>query len=105
MVVPMEETIMPWQEVLTVSLRKEFIILASHENANISRLSQRFKISRKTAYKWLRRHREKREPGLMDISRRPLTSPKRITSQIESLALSVRDEHPAWGARKAAGEV
>lgn len=91
---------MPWQEVSTMSLRKEFIILASHENANISQLSQRFTISRKTAYKWLRRHREKGEPGLMDISRRPLTSPKRIAPQIESLALSVRDDHPAWGARK-----
>jgi len=91
---------MPWQEVLTVSLRKEFIILASHENANITQLSQRFKISRKTAYKWLRRHREKGEPGLMDISRRPLTSPKRIAPQIETLALSVRDEQTAWGARK-----
>ena len=44
---------MPWKEVTAVSLRKEFIALALLPDSNISDLSRRFGISRKTAYKWL----------------------------------------------------
>ena len=33
---------MPWQEVSTMSLRKEFIMLASQDGANLSELCRRF---------------------------------------------------------------
>ena len=46
---------MPWQEVDTMSLRREFVELASQEGANMSELCRRYEISRKTGYKWLGR--------------------------------------------------
>jgi hypothetical protein len=39
---------MPWKDVMIMSLRKEFVILARADRANISRLCRRFGISRET---------------------------------------------------------
>jgi len=39
---------MPWQEVTTVTLRREFCELADQEGVNLSALCRRFGISRKT---------------------------------------------------------
>lgn len=91
---------MPWKEATTMSLRTEFIHLAGPEGANISRLCQRFGISRKTGYKWLKRYREGGESGLVDRSRRPHHSPRRSSAETESLVMGVRQKHPAWGGRK-----
>jgi transposase InsO family protein len=91
---------MPWQEVSTMSLRKEFIMLASQDCANLSELCRRFGISRKTAYKWLGRFDEAGNEGLQDRSRRPHQSSHRTPQPVEQLALSIRDAHPAWGGRK-----
>lgn len=49
---------MPWKGNTTMSLRHEFVRLATQPNANISALARRFAISRKTAYKWIQRYRE-----------------------------------------------
>ena len=47
---------MPWKEVTTMSQRQEFVSLAHEASVPLSELARRFGISRKTAYKWLRRH-------------------------------------------------
>ena len=47
---------MPWQERSTMSLRQEFVELASREGANLSELCIRFGISRPTGYRWVRRY-------------------------------------------------
>ena len=89
---------MPWQEVSTMSLRREFVMLASVEGANRAELCRRFGISRKTGYKWLERARS----GclLADATRRPANSPRRTKLTTEQFIVALRDEHPAWGARK-----
>lgn len=91
---------MPWKETTTMSQRLEFVTLASREEANISRLCRRFGISRKTGYKWLHRFQEGGPDALQDCSRRPHSNPNRTPESIEGAVLSVRDAHPAWGARK-----
>lgn len=91
---------MPWKVNNTMSLRKEFAMLAQVEGANIAELCRRFGISRKTGYKWIHRFSEQGDDGLQDRPRRPLQSPDRTPPDIEHMVLSVRDEHPAWGGRK-----
>lgn len=91
---------MPWQEVSTMSLRKEFVILATAEGASIRQLCRRFSISSRTAYKWIHRYREEGEEGLTDRSRRPQRMPTRTPKAVEAVALAVRDAHPTWGGRK-----
>lgn len=90
---------MPWNEVSIMDQRLEFVVLASGEGRNISALCRRFGISRQTGYKWLGRYCGNEE-DLADRSRRPLSHPTRTPSGLEAAILAVRDEHPAWGARK-----
>ncbi len=91
---------MPWQEVSTVSLRKEFVTLALTEQANRRELCRRFGISPPTAYKWLHRAQGAPAAALEDRSRRPQTSPRRTPPRLEQLVLDVRAQHTAWGGRK-----
>lgn len=90
---------MPWREVSIVDERREFVVLAGVEGSNKSALCARFGISRETGYKWLGRARDG-EVSLEDRSRRPVSSPGRTSAELEDRVLAVRDEHPAWGARK-----
>src|SRR5262249_33624470 len=91
---------MPWKETCAMTLREEFVRLASQEQANVRALCRRFEVSAKTAYKWLRRFREGGVVALGDRSRRPRESPTQTAEKIEQLVLDARDQHPAWGGRK-----
>jgi transposase InsO family protein len=91
---------MPFKEFTTMSLRLEFVLLASAENANIRLLCRRFSISPTTGYKWLRRYRTSGSDGLQDLSRRPEHSPGRTRSNLERAVCLLRQQHPAWGGRK-----
>ncbi len=91
---------MPWPERSTMSLRREFVELALMDGANMQALCERFGISRPTGYKWLHRYQQQGAAGLRDRSSRPHTSPKRTNESTERAVLAIRDEHPAWGARK-----
>lgn len=90
---------MPWQEVSTMSLRREFVMLMQ-QSANVSELCRRFEISPKTAYKWIARYAAKGVNGLVDQSRQPHHSPGRTSAAMEQAILQVRDANPCWGARK-----
>jgi transposase InsO family protein len=92
---------MPWQQRDTLSIRLEFVRLASQEGANRRELCRRFEISPKTAYKWLDRFDGKAE-SLVDHSRRPHTSPERTCAAVEQAVARVRSQNPQWGARKIA---
>lgn len=91
---------MPWQEVSIMSSRQEFIMLARREGANLSELCRRFGISRKSAYKWLRRYEQAGQSGLQDRSRRPHHVSHRTAEAMEQHVVAMRDAHPAWGGRK-----
>lgn len=94
---------MPWKECSKVDERGEFVSLAKVEGANVTRLCERFGISRKTGHKWLRRFGSKE--SLTDRSRRPQHSPTRTARKMEQAVLGVRDRHPAWGGRKIAARL
>ncbi|AMR77216.1 IS481 family transposase [Cupriavidus nantongensis] len=91
---------MPWSARDTMSLRLEFIALASQPGCNRRELCRRFSISPQTAYKWLARHRQEGAAGLADRPRRPHHSPERTADFVEELVLMLRREHPTWGGRK-----
>lgn len=91
---------MPWQEVSTMSQRREFVMFSQADEANISALCRRYGVSRKTGYKWLRRFHAEAEAGLQDRSRRPREAPNKTASAMEQAVIALRQQHPAWGARK-----
>jgi transposase InsO family protein len=92
---------MPWREVSVIEERREFVRLAMQEGANRRELCRRFGIHADTGYKWLSRFAAG-DAELGDRSRRPHSSPRRSEAMMEARVLSVRDAHPAWGARKLA---
>jgi transposase InsO family protein len=92
---------MPWREVSVMAQRREFVRLALQEGVNRGELCRRFGISRQTGYKWLGRFAAG-DDELADRSHRPHGMPGRSEAASEALVVSVRDAHPAWGARKIA---
>lgn len=90
---------MPWMEVSAMEQRREFVRLAMMEGSNRRELCRRFGISAEVAYKWLDRFAAG-DAELADRSRRPHASPGRSSEEIEAAVLTVRGDHPAWGARK-----
>lgn len=91
---------MPWKELSAMSLRLEFVTLATADEANVRELCRRYGISPQTAYKWIDRFRTSGPAGLEERSRRPTRSPRRCKSSLEKRILMLRDAHPKWGARK-----
>jgi transposase InsO family protein len=76
------------------------VLLAEQPQSNVRELCRRYGISPKTAYKWLLRYREQGDPGLEDLSRRPLHSPRRSSADLEQEVVRLHHQFPFWGARK-----
>ena len=90
---------MGWSEASIMSLRREFVKLATQDGANVRELCRRYEISPTTGYKWIGRGASADET-YADRSRRPHRSPTQTATEIEKLVLEVRDAHPVWNARK-----
>ncbi len=89
---------MPWKESTVVSERKEFVALALTDGSNISELCRRMKISRKTAYKTLRRYASGGAQNLRDRSHRTHSCPHRTDPELEERIIALRLAHPTKGA-------
>ena len=88
---------MPWSTPNVSEIRTAFVHAVRTAKRPVTEAARDFKISRKTAYKWLARF----DAGLplADHSRRPLASPTRTTVDLEAAVLEVRDRY-GWGPRK-----
>lgn len=68
--------------------------------ANVSELCKIFKVSRKTAYKWLSRYHTGGFPSLSDRSKEPIKQPNKSSFEMEDLIVKLHKENPYWGPRK-----
>lgn len=93
---------MPWSTPNLMSVREEFVALASQPDSNRRELCRRFGISPQTGYKWIQRHAESGKSGLGDRSRRPHNTPAMTAPDVQSDVVALRQKHPAWGGRKIA---
>ena len=92
---------MPWTSKTIMDQRLEFVALSCGGRLAHAELCRRFGISRKTGYKWLQRAGP--DVAVLDAanrSRRPLSSPWQLSASIETQILRLRNDYPAWGARK-----
>ena len=62
---------MPWKETSAMDQRREFVLMATADGANVRLLCRRFGIWPSTAYKWIARYRSEGSAGLVERSRRP----------------------------------
>ena len=89
---------MPWKVYSMSEQRLAFVRLIEH-GCPVARACREFGISRKTGYKWLRRHRADPAAALTNRPRTPRCSPGRIDQRVERRILDARDGS-GWGARK-----
>lgn len=89
---------MPWKEETVEKQRRAFVNEAIQEGSNISALCRKYEITRKTGYKWIERY--KTGQSLANQSRAPTIRPHKTPRETEDLILTVRSNHPSWGARK-----
>jgi putative transposase len=94
---------MGWMETCAVDERMRFVIAVEKQEESFSALCRRFKVSRKTGYKWLERYEEHGVDGLADLSRAPHERPQAIAATIAQRCLEVRRTHPTWGPVKVRG--
>lgn len=80
--------------------RRRFIEDHAHGLYDMTELSARYGISRKTGYKWLARFEAHGRPGLVDRSHAPHACPHRISREVAQLIVAARRAHPSWGPRK-----
>jgi putative transposase len=91
---------MPWKETTPMEERARFVEDFESALYNVTELCDRYGISRKTAYKWLKRYGFEGEAGLKDRSRAPKTSPSRTEPRVVQPLVDLRRKHPTWGPRK-----
>ena len=63
-----------------------------------SAAAREFKTTRKTVRKWVGRYEQNGLEGLKDLSRAPKEIPHKMKAEDEAKIVSIREEHPAWGA-------
>jgi transposase InsO family protein len=89
---------MPWQEI-RVEEQRVSVVEGHREGMSISELAEIHDVSRKTIYKWLERYEERGLKGLSDESRRPLHSPKQVSTEVEAAIVAARQRWK-WGPGK-----
>jgi transposase InsO family protein len=94
------ERAMPWKESSQMSSRLEFVMLALQPGANMRALCRAYGVSPKTGYKILARYKEFGAEGLQDRSRRPHSSPRRSSAELEAQVVALHDAYPCWGPDK-----
>ena len=91
---------MPWRETSPMEERIRFVKDCRSGLYEMSELCDRYGISRKTGYKWLRRFEAEGSGGLADRSRAPRRCEHRMAEPVREALLEVRRRHPTWGPRK-----
>lgn len=90
---------MPWNETCPMKERLAFINDYIHSKLSITQLSKRYRISRKTAYKWIHRYRLEGETGLIDRPRVRLTQGHRTSREVEQQIVQCKQQYHWWGPR------
>src|SRR5215831_4086009 len=80
------------------------VLQQAADDGNVARVCRRFGISRKSFYKWKRRHVEHGDAGLCDRSRAPRVSPRATAREVVSKILYLR-QHYHFGAGRIAAYV
>ena len=88
---------MPWEETEPMKERIKFILEVEQSAFGFSELCERYGVSRKTGYKWLRRYEQGGLEALRERSRAPHHCPHKTASDVERAIVELRRRRPHWG--------
>jgi len=91
---------MPWKAKNEQEQRYELVRGMEEGRESITELSRRWRVSRKTAYKWRKRYRQKGLSGLLDRSRKPMRVARQTARCWLERLRRLRKKRSTWGARK-----
>ena len=87
---------MAWRERSPMDERLQFVADYTRQRWTITALSDRYGISRKTAYKWIARYDQQGTAGLAIRSSRPWQSPQTTPPMIVKAIVALR-RREGWG--------
>ena len=91
---------MPWRETGPMEERLGLVMEVLEGRFTVAEASARRGVSRKTAYKYLKRYLDEGVAGLEERSRRPRWSPNATAEEIRTLLVEMKTQHPSWGPKK-----
>ena len=91
---------MPWKETCVMNERTMLISDHLSQEFSLSEMARRRGISRKTAYKWIERYRQRGPEGLKELPRAAHHHPNAISSEMKQRILDWKERRPLWGAPK-----
>ena len=91
---------LPWKQTSVLSERMRLVERYALGEESLAELSRQLGISRKTAYKTIRRHDVYGELGLLDLSRAPHHRPNATAPELAERIIEMKQEYPLWGPKK-----
>lgn len=91
---------MPWKETCAMDQKMQMIKYWKDNQVTITDLSLLFEVSRKTAYKWIRRYEKEGPMGLEERSRDPLRHPNATKKGMVDKILAAKRRYKRWGPKK-----
>jgi len=91
---------MPWMTGKPMDQKLNLISCWLEKRHNITDLSAKFDVSRKTIYKYIGRYEKEGIQGLKEKCRIPRTNPKRKPERIKQMVLEAKVKHTRWGPKK-----
>lgn len=91
---------MAWELKKVEDQRKELVDAYVEGSITMKNLCSRFGISRKTAYKWLKRYTVSGLEGLKDQSKAPRSPHRLFGEEAINLAIDLKLQHRTWGPKK-----
>ncbi len=91
---------MPWKETCTMKERLRLVTLYETSKYTVTELAREFKVSRKTAHKWLGRFARDGLVGLDERSRAPHQRPRATPAPVVLAVVRAKEAHPTYGPAK-----
>lgn len=91
---------MPWKETCPMDQKIQLLSDWLQSGYTITELSQIYKVSRKTVYKWIERYQEQGPQGLEEQSRAPAHHPNATGSEVVNQIIDAKLKHRTWGPKK-----
>ena len=91
---------MSWSVCGLQHVRADFVMIAREADSGMAATCRQFNISRKTGYKWLDRYKTSGLEGLVDLSRRPRSSPLQLSGEAVVALVKLHVGHDDWGPKK-----
>lgn len=80
--------------------KSKFIGVVKTKSMTVTEACERFRVSRKSAYKWLGRFDRQGIAGLAELSRKPKHCPWALPKSMRTRLIALRKRRPRWGPRK-----